>query len=365
MNLDNFNKLLLESVGVGLALLDADNFELVMGNRRFEEWFPDTVGVGKKVDEIFSDVDLEKLARKIEADKPYIFETSFQMKRRSVSLAVTCSRHTHNDAAVLIMECQNISKIKELEYMIESYSKMIEKQNRGLQREKERVEKLLLNVMPKSVYQELKTFGVTTPQRYDNASILMLDFVGFTDMAIAQDPAGLISELNDIFTSIDRIAEQFGCERIKTMGDAYMAVSGIPEPAPEHASNIAKLAVLILRYVERRNSVHSQKWLCRIGINSGPLIGSIVGVQKYVYDIFGPGVNLAARMEALSDPMEITLCEDMYELIKNDFQFSERGEVEVKGFGKKKIFVLDSTRGVIQMRAETELQDISDPTMLN
>jgi len=358
MNLDNINKLLLESAGVGLALLDPDRFDILMSNRRFEEWFPDSIGVGKSVDQVLADVDLEKLRAKLSADKPYTFETSFQMKRRSINLAVTCSRHTHNDAAVVIMECQNISKMKELEYMIESYSKMIEKQNRVLQREKERTEKLLLNLMPKSVYQELKTFGVTTPQRYDDASIFMLDFVGFTDMTIAQDPAGLISELNDIFTAFDRIAEQFGCERIKTMGDAYMAVSGIPEANPEHALNIARFAVLTLRYIKRRNSVHSQKWLCRIGINSGPVIGSIVGVQKYVYDIFGPGVNLAARMETLSEPEEITLCEDMYHLIKNDFHFTERGEIEVKGFGKKQIFTLDGARSVIQMSNDDMIDNL-------
>ena len=247
------------------------------------------------------------------------------MKRRSVTLALQITNHSHDDKKVLILECQNISKIKELEYMIESYSTMVEKQNRTLQREKERVEKLLLNIMPKTVYEELKTFGVTTPQKYDPASILMLDFVGFTDMAISHDPSGVISELNDIFTAFDRIMEQFGCERIKTMGDAYMAVSGIPEPTPEHAQNIAKVAVLILRYLERRNSAYKNQWECRIGINSGTVIGSIVGVQKYVYDIFGPGVNLAARLEELSAPMEITVCEDMHALIQDDLRFIERG----------------------------------------
>lgn len=231
--------------------------------------------------------------------------------------------------------------------MIESYSKMIEKQNRTLAREKERVEKLLLNVMPKSVYEELKTFGVTTPQKYEQASILMLDFVGFTDMAISKDPAGIVTELNDIFTAFDRIAEQFGCERIKTMGDAYMAVSGIPETTPDHAHNIAKVALLMIRYLERRNKSHAQKWICRIGINSGTVIGSIVGVQKYVYDIFGPGVNLAARLEAFSDEMEICLCEDMYDLIKNDFQFEDRGDHDIKGFGTKQIFTLKGTHETV------------------
>ena len=117
---------------------------------------------------------------------------------------------------------------------------MVEQQNRTLQREKERAEKLLLNIMPKKVLEELQQFGVTTPRRFEHASILMLDFVDFTEAATEMDPAELVAELNDIFTASDRIVEQFGCERIKTIGDAYMAVSGVPEAATDHAQNIAK-----------------------------------------------------------------------------------------------------------------------------
>ena len=352
MKLDKFNEVLLESVGVGLAILQPNTLEILFTNRRFEEWFPDLAGVGKPVTEAFPDIDYDRLESRLANNRAYTCETTIKVKRRSISLAMQFTPHSHKDMAVLVLECQNVSKIKELEYMIESYSKMVEKQNRVLEREKERVEKLLLNIMPKSVYEEMKTFGVTTPQRYEEASILMLDFVGFTDMAIADDPAGTISELNDIFTAFDTIAEQFGCERLKTIGDAYMAVSGIPEPSPEHATNIAKLAVLILRYLTRRNKTHKLEWRARIGINSGIVIGSIVGVQKYVYDIFGPGVNLAARMEALSEPMEITLCDDMYELIRKEFEVTERGEVEVKGFGKKMLYNLDGGRGELTLKSE-------------
>ena len=351
MKLDVFNKMLLESVGVGLAILEMDTREVLFANRRFIEWVPGTASVGHPLDEAFPEVDYSALAEKIEAGEIYVCEVTIKVKRRSVTLALQFTGHVHEGKPVLILECQNISKIKELEYMIESYSTMVEKQNRTLQREKERVEKLLLNIMPKTVYEELKTFGVTTPQKYEAASVLMLDFVGFTDMAISQDPAGVISELNDIFTAFDRIMEQFGCERIKTVGDAYMAVSGIPEPTPEHAQNIAKVAVLILRYLERRNAAHTNQWRCRIGINSGPVIGSIVGVQKYVYDIFGPGVNLASRLEELSSPMEITLCDEMHALIEHDFRFVERGVKEIKGFGERTIYTLDSAHSMVSMHA--------------
>ncbi|MEO1190714.1 MAG: adenylate/guanylate cyclase domain-containing protein [Pseudomonadota bacterium] len=342
MNLSKFNEMLLESVDSGLAIVAADSGAIVFGNRRFLEWFPGTVGVGQSLFELLPDLDRVKLESRIEAGRAYTSELTVQRKRRQLTLKVSISAQAVEQSDLLVVEIQNISKLKELEYMIESYAKMVEKQNRTVQREKERVEKLLLNVMPKQVYEELKNFGVTTPQRYEEASILMMDFVGFTDMAIAGDPGAVVSELNDMFTAFDRIAEQFGCERIKTAGDSYMAVSGIPDPLPDHATNIAKLAVLMRRYLRQRNRAHTQKWECRIGINTGVVIGSIIGVQKYVYDIFGPGVNLAARMEHLCEPMGILLCDDMYPLVKNEFRLTELESVNVKGFGTKTLYALDA-----------------------
>jgi class 3 adenylate cyclase len=97
----------------------------------------------------------------------------------------------------------------------------------------------------------------------------------------------------------------------------------------------------MIRYIERRNSAHPEEWLCRIGINSGPVVGSLVGIQKYVYDIFGPGVNMAARMESLSDPMRVTISESTYQFIKDDFLCTERGEFEVKGFGTNTLYFLE------------------------
>lgn len=226
--------------------------------------------------------------------------------------------------------------------MLDSYSRMSEKQNRDLQKEKDRVEKLLLNIMPKSVYEEMKNFGTTTPARFESASVLMLDFVGFTDMAVSRDPSALIAELNDIFSAFDRIVELFGCERIKTIGDAYVAVSGVPEAQQEHAHNIAKVALRMRRYLERRNAAHTEQWRSRIGIGTGPIIGSVVGIQKYVYDIFGPAVNMAARMEAASDPMTITLSSETQKLIERDFLLIDRGEFEIKGFGTQRLWFLQA-----------------------
>jgi adenylate cyclase len=343
MNMEQFNRLLLESVAVGLAILDPDTLEVVFRNGRFAEWFPTPEAGPVTLDALVPRLDRAALAAALAEQGVYRTDTEVRPKRRAISLVVEVSRHVHQDRAILIVECQNVSKIRELEYMIESYSRMVEKQTRELTREKERAEKLLLNIMPKTVFEELRTFGVTTPQRFESASVLMLDFVGFTEMAVSRDPASLIGELNDIFTSFDRIVEQFGCERIKTIGDAYMAVCGIPEPASDHAQSIARMALRFVRYLERRNLAHSHTWRCRIGINSGQVIGSVVGIQKYVYDIFGPGVNLAARMEALSGPMQITFCEDMHPLLEEEFRCLDRGVHEIKGFGRKRLYTLAGT----------------------
>jgi adenylate cyclase len=340
LDLKRFNEVLLESAGVGLALLEPESFRFVYHNRRFGEWFPAAAESSATLQEIFPAIDLDKLRGRLEAGRSFAAEAETTVGRRKFSIALQVTRTEDAALPYLVLESQNVTKIKELEYMIESYSQMIEKQNRTLQREKERAEKLILNIMPRKIYEDMKTFGVTTPQRFEAASVLMLDFVGFTEMAVEQDPGALIAELNDIFTAFDQIAEQFGCERIKTIGDAYMAVCGVPEVATDHAQAIAKIALLFVHYLERRNASHSRTWRCRIGINSGIVIGSIVGVQKYVYDIFGPGVNLAARMEMLSGPMEISLCDDMHRLLRSEFRFEERGEAEVKGFGRKRIFTL-------------------------
>jgi adenylate cyclase len=171
--------------------------------------------------------------------------------------------------------------------------------------------------------------------------VLMLDFVGFQEMAVSRDPGALIAELNDVFTSFDRIVEHFRCERIKTIGDAYMAVAGLPEADPDHDQNIARAALRMRSFLRRRNASHANRWQCRIGIGRGPVIGSIVGIQKYVYDIFGPAVNLAARLEHVAEAGMILVGQETYDRIRDDFVLREIGEVEIKGFGTQFLYALE------------------------
>ncbi|NIR30005.1 MAG: adenylate/guanylate cyclase domain-containing protein [Gammaproteobacteria bacterium] len=330
---------LLQSLNLAVALVEPARWAIVFENAKFFHWFPLDADPDAALDQRIKGLDLQRLATRLEERRRFGFETEAHDGRRDIP--VRLEFRPLADSPYVMVEGRDISKERETQYMLDSYSKMVEKSTRDLQKEKDRVERLLLNIMPKSVYEELKDFGTATPQRFESASILMLDFVRFTDMAVSQDPSALVSELNDIFSAFDRIVEMFGCERLRTIGDSYMAVSGLPERTPEHAQNIAKVALRMRRYLERRNASHPQQWRGRIGINTGPVIGSLVGIQKYVYDLFGPGVNLAARMESHSEPMRITLCEETYQILKDEFVFSERGEFDIKGFGRRKLYFLE------------------------
>jgi adenylate cyclase len=345
-SVDTLLKQILQSLSHGVAVADPESHEILFENAKFFEWFPpDGKGDEDEAETLaarIADFDPIKAGSRIEKRGRYTHEATVGAGARAVSLALDVRPVELDGRTYLITEAKDVSKQREAEYLLDSYSKMSERHARELQREHDRAEKLLLNIMPRAVYEELKDSGFTTPQRFDEATILLLDFVGFTDMAISQDPTGLIAELNDIFGVFDRIVDHFGCERMKTIGDAYMAVGGLPEASPDHAENIARIALRMRRYIERRNESRADQWRCRIGIHSGPVIGSIVGVQKYVYDVFGPGANLAARMETLAEPGQILISADTYELIQDHFVMTDLGEHEIKGFGTQRVYSLEA-----------------------
>ena len=329
--LSTINEHLLRSIGVGVAILRYSDLRFYFHNAAFAEWFgdPESSEVVQEVIEKLRDAALASLRE----TGRYSGEVQVKPRRRTLVIAVSLSLAQVDGEKMIVVECQNITRMRELEQMIDSYSNMVERNTRELEREKERVEKLLLNLMPRSVYEEYKTFGVVTPQLYPQVSVLMLDFVGFTDFTERNDPTVTLGELNDIFTAFDRISEQFGCERIKTIGDAYLAVSGMPEPAPDHATAVANCAVRFLRYLERRNQSHQYKWQARIGLGTGAAVGSVVGVQKYVYDVFGPAVNMAARLQVFAHPMKIVAPESMKFDLIDGFQIDEIGKYDIKGLG--------------------------------
>ena len=186
---------------------------------------------------------------------------------------------------------------------------------------------------------------MVTPQLYPQVSVVMLDLIGFTEAVAETDPNAIVSDLNDIFTAFDRISEQFGCERIKTIGDAYLAVAGLPEPNPDHARAVANCAIRYVRYLERRNRGAEREWRCRVGIATGTVVGSVVGVQKYVYDIFGPAVNLASRLQGRAEPMSIVTHEEMRDDLVEEFGLKDLGQHDIRGIGEMRLIELSTAIG--------------------
>ncbi|MEM9125029.1 MAG: adenylate/guanylate cyclase domain-containing protein, partial [Pseudomonadota bacterium] len=180
MTITAINEQLLRAIGVGVALLDRKTLEFSFRNDTFETWFS-TEDQSSQLQLLFPELDLAAVNASLAQNGRYTSEITFKKKRRTLVIAVDFTTANSN---MLVLVCQNITRIKELESMIDSYSMMVERNTREIRREKEQVEKLLLNMMPRSVYEEYKTFGVVTPQLYDPISVLMLDFVGFTDMVV-------------------------------------------------------------------------------------------------------------------------------------------------------------------------------------
>ncbi len=340
---EEFLRDLLRSMRGIFAVADIEDWSPIVETARFFELFPpDPANPDGPLPPRLPQINAERAADRVERGRPYSVDVEVKAGPRTLSLSLAFRGAELDGRRVVLVEATDVTKAKEHEYMLDSYSKMAEKNSRELQREKERAEKLLLNIMPRAVFEEMKDFGSVSPQRFDEATILMLDFVDFTEMTVSRNPGELVSELNDIFSAFDRIVELFGCERMKTIGDAYLAVAGIPEAHDEHAQAVARVALRMRRYLAKRNESRAEPWLGRIGIHSGPVVGSIVGVQKYVYDIFGPGVNMAARMEAMAEPMQILITSSTYARISNEFNCTELGEYQVKGFGTQQIYSLDS-----------------------
>ena len=224
---------------------------------------------------------------------------------------------------------------------IESQKGEIEKNLKIINIEKEISERLLLNILPLKVANDLKTKQKTEPELFNDVTVFFSDIVGFTQISSMLDPKMLIDELNDIYTEFDNIMEKNSCERIKTIGDAYLAVCGLPVPNKNHAENIINASVEILRYMTQRNEISDIIWEIRIGVHTGKVIAGVVGVKKYIYDVFGDSINTASRMQTNGKPMKINVSESTYNILKDRFRFIARETLSVKGKGNMNMYFLD------------------------
>jgi adenylate cyclase len=203
------------------------------------------------------------------------------------------------------------------------------------EREYERSERLLTNILPSPIAARLKSeSNVVIADRYDEASILFADMAGFTAQASETAPEDLVQFLNRVFSDFDRLVERHGLEKIKTTGDAYMVVSGVPTARPDHVEALAVLALEMCEAATEWRDPRGRNVPVRIGLGSGPVVAGVVGTRKFFYDVWGDAVNVAARMETTGSAGKIQVSEDVYEILKDRFVLEARGEIDVKGKGR-------------------------------
>ncbi len=216
--------------------------------------------------------------------------------------------------------------------------------------ERDKSEKLLLNILPHKIAEELKVSDRVTPVNYENASVLFTDFVGFTRYAENLKPSELVQKLDGHFRSFDAIASKYNMEKIKTIGDAYMAVGGLPEKNASHPVDAILTAMEIKQYMQYNAKLDKEKnmepWRLRLGIHTGNLVAGVIGEKKFAYDVWGDAVNIASRMESSSEPDKINISKDTNQLVQKYFQCVYRGEIEAKNKGKIQMFFVKSLHAI-------------------
>ena len=219
------------------------------------------------------------------------------------------------------------------------------KVNKILDKQNEKIESLLLNILPKEVASELQNSGKSKPRHFDKVSVLFTDFKGFTSIADKLSPEEVVQELNECFMAFDSIMENYGLEKIKTIGDSYMCAGNIPSPDPDHAYKIIKAATEIQSFMERQNGRRAETgletWEIRIGVHVGPVVAGVVGKKKYAYDIWGSTVNIASRMESNGIPGRVNISAATYEIIKDRFECSHRGKIYAKNLGELDMYFVE------------------------
>jgi class 3 adenylate cyclase len=219
-------------------------------------------------------------------------------------------------------------------------------QRNRIGKEKKRSEELLLNILPAEVAEELKAQGAANAKQIDQVTVLFTDFKGFTALSELVTPAELVRDLNECFSAFDRITEKFGIEKIKTIGDAYMAAGGLPTPNTTHATDVIRAALEMRDFIAqgkaRKITAGLPYFEIRIGIHTGPVVAGIVGVKKFQYDIWGDTVNTASRMESSGEVGQVNISEATYALVREQagslFDFTARGKVQAKGKGELEMY---------------------------
>jgi class 3 adenylate cyclase len=216
-------------------------------------------------------------------------------------------------------------------------------------RERERLagenERLLLNILPRPIAQRLRDGEPLIADRFDDVTLLFADIVGFTSLSSTMSPAELVGVLNDVFCAFDELVEKYGLEKVKTIGDAYMVVGGMPEQSADHTARVAGMALDLADAVDEIEAARRLGMAFRIGLHCGPVVAGVIGTKKFIYDIWGDTVNVASRMESLGVPRRVQVSHAVMERLRGAFEFEARGLIDVKGKGPTPTYFLVDRAG--------------------
>jgi PAS domain S-box-containing protein len=212
----------------------------------------------------------------------------------------------------------------------------------ALKMEQRKSDLLLLNILPEPIAKRLKQNDkASIAEHFDNVTVLFADLVGFTHLSTQMSPTELVNLLNQIFSAFDLLAEKYGLEKIKTIGDAYMVVGGLPMPREDGGEAIADIALDMLTEIARFNQENNQTFNIRIGIHTGSVVAGVIGLKKFIYDLWGDTVNTASRMESHSVTGRIQVSDATYQLLQNKYVFEPRGTISIKGKGEMMTYFLN------------------------
>jgi adenylate cyclase len=283
------------------------------------------------VDYINDTVGLEEIVARVKAQV-----VSYRLQRR---LRLQAQRAVSaGSATTLLTDLQRALRrqaqlLHKQNHQLQQEMQEREKTQKALRLEQQKSEQLLLNILPKAIVDKLKQLQGSLAERFDDVTILFADIVNFTPLAAQISPLDLVNWLNQIFSEFDRLAEHYHLEKIKTIGDAYMVVGGLPIPFPDHPEAVMEMALAMQEVANRVARQDGQVFQLRIGVNTGAVVAGVIGIKKFSYDLWGDAVNIASRMEAQGTPGKIQVTEETYQRVKHLYDFEQVDQVMVKGWG--------------------------------
>lgn len=298
----------------------------------------------KKVGQMQFEFDLEKKESKIalqglELEKQKVTRNALIV---GIGLLVLLAFFLYRNYKV---KARSNKMLAEQNYEINQQKEEIEAQRDDIDDQRKEIENLMLNILPLEVAQELRKTGKATPQYYESVTVLFTDFKEFTRMSEFMSAQDLVAELNECFIAFDEIIGEFGLEKIKTIGDAYMCACGIPTAIEDHPARTVRAALAIQKYIAEQNAKRARRgaelWELRLGIHTGPVIAGVVGRKKFAYDIWGSTVNVANRLESGGLEGRVNISEATYQLIKDEFECRHRGKITAKSLGEVDMYFVE------------------------